>query len=165
MTLSDKRPAAPPAPPPADTYMTVTRAVRDMRRMPDGSPMTTSVKNALLILATYWPNIWPSQKRLAGDMSIKRRGVNVRLLALEDADLIVRHRRGVRSTAYQLDLNLIRLCALGCPNAVSPSAHETRMKMKKDLPPPAVFNRSEDKLEPALPVEDFEDDLKSALDW
>jgi hypothetical protein len=157
------RPAARPAPlPTADTYMTVTRSVRDVQRLPDGSPIPSPLKHALLVLATYYPNIWPSQERLAGGMGIKRRGVNVRLRALEDAGLIVRHRRGVRSTAYELDLNLIRLCALWCPNAVSPSAHETKMKQKKDLRP-VVSNRSEHKPEPVLPVDDFEDDLESAL--
>jgi hypothetical protein len=43
-------------------------------------------------------------------MSMNRRNLNKRLRALRDAGLIKRYRRGVCSTAYQLNLNLIRAC-------------------------------------------------------
>ena len=86
------------------------RAVRDVDRMPDGSPMPSSLGHALLVLATYAPHIWPSQSRLAVDMNINRRNVNKRLRALEDAGFIARCQRGERSTAYQLRMGVIRAC-------------------------------------------------------
>lgn len=103
--------------------------------MPDGSPMPSGMGHALLALATYWPHIWPGQERLAGDMKISRRNVNRRLKALEDAGFIVRHRRGTRSTAYQLNMRLIRLCDgsvtrlcdVSVPNAVTLAPQEEQL--------------------------------------
>lgn len=78
--------------------------------MPDGSPIPPGLAHTLLVLATYWPNIWPSQSRLADDLNITRRQVNRRLLLLEDAGLILRRQRGQLSTRYVIDLDLIRRC-------------------------------------------------------
>lgn len=56
-----------------------------------------------------YPNIWPSQARLAADMKITPRNVQKRLRALEEAGVIVRlHRGRHRSTLYRLDLKAIR---------------------------------------------------------
>lgn len=67
--------------------------------------MPAHLSHALLVLATYWPNIWPSQERLARDMHTSKRNVNKRLDALEEAGLIVRLSSRGRSTRYRLKLN------------------------------------------------------------
>jgi biotin operon repressor len=141
----------------------VTRAVLDIQRMPDGSPIPSSLKHALIVLASYSPNIWPSQALLARDMSITRPNVNKRFRLLEDAGLITRRRRGRRSTIYYLNLKLIRLCIGSDPFTVSVPIQEEQIRTKKQNRP-AVFNRPEDKPEPALPVNDSEDDF-GAVDW
>jgi DNA-binding IscR family transcriptional regulator len=87
------------------------RAARDIHCLPDGSPIPHGLKHALLVLASYYPNVWPSQHRLAADMGIDRRNVNRRLKTLENAGLIGRLYRGPnRSTLYRLDLQAIRAC-------------------------------------------------------
>ena len=86
----------------------VLRICRNAQRMPDGAPMPSELGHALIVLATYWPNIWPSQDTLARDMKISRRAVNYRLRRLEDAGLIVRTQRGDASTRYSLCLRAIR---------------------------------------------------------
>ena len=94
---------------PRETTLTAIHAVRNIERLPDGSPIPSSLSHALLVLATYYPKIWPSQARLARDMNITLRNVQKRLKALEDAGLIFRlHRGRHRSTLYRLDLNAIR---------------------------------------------------------
>jgi DNA-binding transcriptional ArsR family regulator len=94
---------------PRETTLTAIHAVRNIERLPDGSPIPSSLSHALLALATYYPKIWPSQARLARDMNITLRNVQKRLKALEDAGLIFRlHRGRHRSTLYRLDLNAIR---------------------------------------------------------
>jgi DNA-binding transcriptional ArsR family regulator len=94
---------------PRETTLTAIHAVRNIERLPDGSPIPSSLSHALLVLATYYPKIWPSQARLARDMNITLRNVQKRLKALEDAGLIFRlHRGRHRSTLYRLDLKAIR---------------------------------------------------------
>jgi DNA-binding transcriptional ArsR family regulator len=94
---------------PRESPLTAIHAVRNIERLPDGSPIPSSLSHALLVLATYYPNIWPSQARLARDMNITPRNVQKRLKALEDAGLIERlHRGRHRSTLYRLDLAAIR---------------------------------------------------------
>jgi DNA-binding transcriptional ArsR family regulator len=94
---------------PRETPLTAIRAVKNIERLPDGAPIPSSLSHALLVLATYYPNIWPSQARLAVDMNITPRNVQKRLRALEDAGLIVRlHRGRQRSTVYRLDRRTIR---------------------------------------------------------
>ena len=92
-----------------DRFFSVLTAVKAVRSMPDGSPMPLGLKHTLLVLATYWPDIWPGQERLAVDLSVSRRNVNKRLRKLEDAGLIFRLRRGRnQSTVYRLKLGAIR---------------------------------------------------------
>lgn len=128
---------------PRETLRTVLGVVKAATRMPDGTPMPASLSHALLVLASYWPHIWPGQERLAADMCVSRRQLNRRLRLLEDAGLIVRHRRGTLSTAYQLDLKRLRLCDAHVTSlcdaddrfAVSPTSQEYRMKDEdEDLP-------------------------------
>jgi DNA-binding transcriptional ArsR family regulator len=93
---------------PRDDLLSVIKAVRAVQRMPDGSPMPPSLGHALVILATYYPHIWPSLDRLAADMKITRRGLTKRLAALEEAGLIRRHQRTGTTTEYRLNLRAIR---------------------------------------------------------
>ena len=94
-----------------ETPLTAIRAARDIECLPDGSEISHGLKHALLVLATYYPYIWPSQTRLSADLKITRANVNKRLKALEDAGLISRLRRGRnRSTLYRLNLETIRAC-------------------------------------------------------
>jgi hypothetical protein len=86
--------------------------------MPDGSKMPPGLAHTLLVLASYYPNIWPGQHRLADDLKIDRRSVNRRLRKLEDAGLIERYQRGAASTLYRLNLSLIRKC-WGCDAGVT----------------------------------------------
>ena len=97
---------------PKDTTFTVIDAVRSIRRMPDGSPISTPLKHSLLVLGTYWPQIHPSQERLARDLGVSRSTVNARFRVLEGAGLISRRKRYRATTAYGLSLTLIREC--GC---------------------------------------------------
>lgn len=66
------------------------RAVLAIDTLPDGRPMPAHLSHALLVLATYWPHIRPTQDRLARDMKVNRRGVNKRLAELERAGVIAR---------------------------------------------------------------------------
>ena len=91
-----------------DTTLTAINAARAIRSMPDGSKITPALAHTLLVLATYYPNIFPSQETLARDMSVSRRQVNRRLRPLEDARLIFRSRREGSSTVYRLNLGAIR---------------------------------------------------------
>jgi hypothetical protein len=95
------------------TPLRVIAIVRRARFLPDGRKMPSGLAHALLVLATYYPNIWPGQHRLAEDMCIDRSNVNRRLRKLEDAGLIERFQRGEASTLYRLSLSLIRKCS-GC---------------------------------------------------
>jgi DNA-binding MarR family transcriptional regulator len=98
---------------PDERFFSVVAAVKAVRSLPDGSPATPSLKHTLLVLATYWPNIWPSQHRLAVDMGVNHGNVNKRLGKLEAAGLIYRLRRGRNvSTVYRLRLGTIRKCAV-----------------------------------------------------
>jgi hypothetical protein len=161
---AEQRAASSRARPPAlGGYLKVMRSVRDIQQLPDGSPIPSSLSHTLVILATYYPNIWPGQELLARDMNIHRRNVNRRLLALEDAGLIVRHRRGMDSTLYRLDLELIRRCDGSVPGPVAVASHEAQAITKNKGFHAPVSNRPEHKPEPVLPVDDFEDDLESAL--
>src|SRR5262249_1099052 len=57
-------------------------------------------KHAALVLASYWPNVYPSVARLARDMGISERAVRLRLRKLTDAGLIEsEHRGGMGSSA------------------------------------------------------------------
>jgi DNA-binding transcriptional MocR family regulator len=80
------------------------------------------LSHALLVLATYYPNIWPGQERLAQDMHVSRATVNRRLRELEERGLIVRRKRrkGAMSTTYRLELRRGYLDSLG----VSPTIQE-----------------------------------------
>jgi DNA-binding MarR family transcriptional regulator len=80
------------------------RAAMAIDRLPDGRPMPSYLSHTLVVLATYWPNIWPGQERLAHDPHTSRRNLNKRLRQLEDAGLIVRLTRDGRSTVYRLRL-------------------------------------------------------------
>ncbi len=86
------------------------RAVLAIDTLPDGRPMPAHLAHTLLVLATYWPDIWPSQERLAREMHCSRRNVNKRLRELEDAGLIVRLAddgapESRRTTRYRIRLN------------------------------------------------------------
>lgn len=73
----------------------------------DGIP--SGAKHALLVLASYWPHVFPSQSRLGQDMGVDRSNVNRRLKALTAAGLVVRHSGGPgRPTVYELQLDAIR---------------------------------------------------------
>jgi biotin operon repressor len=118
----------------AETTLTVINAARSARWMPDGSPMPTSLAHALLVLATYYPHIWPAQHRLADDMSVSRSNVNKRLRRLEDAGLITRFHRGrAISTVYRLNLRVVRKCG-ACPtgDAGIPNLGEIDPKVSED---------------------------------
>jgi hypothetical protein len=159
-------------PPALRGYLKVMRDVRDIQQLPDGSPIPSSLKHALIVLAAYYPNVWPGQELLARDMSIHRRNVNRRLLALEDAGLIVRHRRGMDSTLYRLDLDLIRRCdgsvprrcdgSVPGPVAVAPHEAQAITKTKGFQAP--VSNHPEHMPEP-VPVDDFESEPEPVVDW
>lgn len=104
-------------------FFPTLNAVKAVRSLPDGSPCPYGLKATLIVLATYWPNIFPGQERLAVDLCISRANVNKRMRRLEDAGLIVRVRpdrwEGV-STLYRLKLATIRKCAA---EPVSPATH------------------------------------------
>lgn len=93
-----------------ETPLTAIRACRHIERLPDGSKVPPGLAHTLLVLASYYPNIFPGQYRLAADLKVNRRNVNKRLRILADAGLIVRTRRGWLSTSYELNLSLIRRC-------------------------------------------------------
>ena len=69
--------------------------------------MNSTTKHALLVLSTYWPNVWPSQARLAADMGVSRSQVIRRLQVLVDAGLVSRTRRWNNSNVYALDIEAI----------------------------------------------------------
>jgi biotin operon repressor len=73
-------------------------------QLPDGSPIPTGLKHALMVLATYWPNIWPSVDRLARNMGIGERAAQKRLRELEQAGVITRQDRPGRTSRYRLNL-------------------------------------------------------------
>lgn len=106
-------------------------AVRDIERMPDGTSVPPELAHTLLVLAMYWPRIWPSQEALAAQLKIEARGVNKRLRRLEDAGLISRRPGGKgRNTRYGLALKLIRslgpeIDCPGGPEILSWGTHES----------------------------------------
>lgn len=106
------------------------RAVLAIDRLPDGQPMPAHLSHALLVLATFWPNIWPSQERLAHDMHVSKSQVNRRLDALEDAGLIIRL---VRSGGKQSTLYRLRLASYGRADA-SPMVAPTRLEEQRRPP-------------------------------
>jgi biotin operon repressor len=100
---------------PADErFFSVLNAVKAVRSMPDGSPCPHGLKATWIGLATYYPNIFPGQERLAVDLCITRSNVNKRMRRLEDSGLIVRvqpNKWEGASTLYRLKLATIRKCA------------------------------------------------------
>lgn len=98
-----------------DTPLSVINAVRAIQTMPDGDEVPNTLKHVLLVLASYWPRIWPSQSRLVRDLHVSQRSLNRYLSTLEGAGLIARTRRGYTSTAYALNLPLIRDCGKVLP--------------------------------------------------
>jgi biotin operon repressor len=120
---------------PRETTLSVIRAAKAIRTLPDGSRASRSLKHALLVLACHWPNIFPSQQTLADEIGVSRRYVNELLRDLEDAGLIVRQRCGYHSTQYRLNLPAIRTgcdpgipkgCDPGTSEVVSPASHEVQ---------------------------------------
>ena len=106
-----------------ERFFSVLNAVKAVRSLPDGSPCPHGLKATLIVLATYWPQIFPGQERLAVDLCITRANVNKRLRRLEDAGLVVRVRPDKwegTSTLYRLKLAKIRKCAA---EPVSPPTH------------------------------------------
>jgi DNA-binding transcriptional MocR family regulator len=97
--------------------------VRDIRAMPDGTPVPPALRHTLIVLASFAPKVWPSQESLALALGVDRRTVNRRLKVLVDAGLISRTRRGWKSTQYGLRLNLIRKCDIGVLLNVTPDGH------------------------------------------
>lgn len=91
-----------------DDFHSAVDACRSIQRLPGGRRIPIELAHTLLVLATYWPNIYPGHERLAGDLKIKRRQVSNRLKALEDAGLVTRQRRTGASTRYWLKLRTIR---------------------------------------------------------
>lgn len=90
-------------PPRRGSLPEVLSACRNVTSIPAGP------KHALLVLASYWPHVFPSQARLGKDMGVDRSNVNRRLRALVDAGLVVRHPGGPgRPTVYVLQLDVIR---------------------------------------------------------
>lgn len=71
--------------------------------------LSAGARHALLVLASYYPNIFPPQKRLAENMGASRSSVNRWLAELERAGLITRRRGGQHyATHYLLHPSLIR---------------------------------------------------------
>lgn len=109
----------------AETPWSAVRAARSIKFMPDGTKLSHGLKHTLLVLATYYPNIWPSEARLADDLGITRGNVVKRLRALEDAGLIARQYRGRNtSTLYRLRLRTIRRGIASDALEVSPASQE-----------------------------------------
>ena len=116
-----------------ETTLTAIHAARSIRSLPDGSPIPSPLSHALIVLATYWPNIWPSQERLAEDMNVSRRSVNRRLRQLEAAGLIRRQQRTDTSTRYWLKFAAIRNCSrapcdASVPIPVTPASHKVQVR-------------------------------------
>jgi len=118
-----------------ETTLTVIAAARAIERLPDGTPITPALGHTLLALASYWPNIWPSQDGLARDLKIHRRNVNRRLAALECAGLISRRKRKDTTTTYTLDLKAIRACGAGMPKRVAAASHKVQKGQVNDNGP------------------------------
>lgn len=78
------------------------RAAKEIDTLPNGQPMTMPLSHALVVLASYWPNIWPSQERLAREMHCSRRHVNRLLGELEESGMIVRLPASGRTTRYRI---------------------------------------------------------------
>lgn len=86
-------------------------ACRNIRRLPDGSPINTLTRHLLLVLATYGESSWPSRDRIAADMGVSRSTVARRLAILRNANLLISTRRWNNSNRYQINLEAVEACS------------------------------------------------------
>jgi biotin operon repressor len=110
------------------TYVGVLRDVLAIERLPDGSSMPAHLKHALLVLAVYWPKIWPSQTRLAREMGISERQLNRRLRELEDAGLISRSVKTGCTTRYRLILGAVMDPCHERPKLLTPTSDNVQQE-------------------------------------
>lgn len=89
----------------------VLNACRQVSRLPDGNPIPEGLKHTLLVLATHYPEIRPTQKQLAAEIGVHVRNVSRRMAELERHGLISRTPgRSHKATFYGLKLRAIREC-------------------------------------------------------
>jgi hypothetical protein len=50
-----------------ETTLTAITAARSIQSLPDGRPIPKSAAHLVLVLATYFPKVFPCQARLAAD--------------------------------------------------------------------------------------------------
>jgi hypothetical protein len=77
----------------------------DAIRIARDADVPSHLKHTLLVLASYHPNIFPSLRRLAGDMGIDKSAAARRLRLLEDEGLI----RTVKGTGRTTSLRVLQL--------------------------------------------------------